>query len=100
MTDKYIDYLNSLASRGSKPGLERILKALQDLGNPQDRLRVINVTGTNGKGSYCKMLGGILAHSDYTVGIFSSPHLERINECISINSNQITDTELSHIIKK
>lgn len=100
MTDEYINYLYDLAKRGSKPGLERIFNALHDVGDPQNRLSVIQVTGTNGKGSYCKMLGSILMNSNYRVGVFSSPHLEFINECIVINECQITDSELSATIKE
>ncbi|MBE6543367.1 MAG: hypothetical protein E7675_03125 [Ruminococcaceae bacterium] len=99
MTHRYLEYLDSLASRGSKPGLERILNALHDLGDPQSKLSAIQVTGTNGKGSYCKMLGSMLSYSNYSTGIFSSPHLEKINECISVNGKEITDSELSLILK-
>ena len=57
MTYKEVtDYIDSFLLFGSKLGLTRITKLLQDLGNPQDKLKFIHIAGTNGKGSvscYC-----------------------------------------------
>ena len=50
-----IDYLESLAGFGIRPGLQRITKLLEILGNPQNKYKTIHVTGTNGKGSVCAM---------------------------------------------
>ena len=55
---------------GIKPGLSRIKKILNLLGNPQDKLKFIHVCGTNGKGSVCKMLSTILTNSFYKTGLF------------------------------
>ncbi len=98
--NEMIPYLYSLASRGSKPGLSRIKAVLAELGNPQESLRVINVTGTNGKGSYCKMLGDILSLSSYRTGVFSSPHLVRINESITVDGEIISDDDLSDVLSR
>ena len=94
-----IDYLNAILTRGSRPGLERICSALKALGNPQDKLNVINVTGTNGKGSFCAMLAGALSQS-YRVGVFSSPYLESITESICVNGMDISENELSDLARE
>ncbi len=94
-----IEYLYRLSERGSKPGLERIFSALEELDNPQDKLNVINVTGTNGKGSFCAMLGSALSQK-YKVGVFSSPHLESITESIAIGGRNIGEDELSALSEK
>lgn len=76
---------------GSKPGLKRIKKILKKWGNPQDKLRVILVTGTNGKGSVTSYLSSILQAAGKKVGSFYSPHLVKYNERIRINNKMISD---------
>lgn len=82
-----------LARFGIKPGLERIKKICNALGNPQDKLRVILVTGTNGKGSVTSYLSSILKEADYKVGSYYSPPLLKYNECFKINGKDISDRE-------
>ena len=62
---------------GIKPGLQRITRLLDLLGNPQDKIRSVHVAGTNGKGSVCTFLSTILACDGRKVGVFTSPYLER-----------------------
>lgn len=69
---------------GIKPGLERINRLLELLGNPQDTLKAVHVAGTNGKGSVCTFLSTILACDGKKVGVFTSPYLERFSERIRI----------------
>lgn len=69
---------------GIKPGLERITKLLELLGNPQDLVKSVHVAGTNGKGSVCTYLSTILACDGRKVGVFTSPYLERFSERIRI----------------
>ena len=69
---------------GIKPGLERITRLLELLGNPQDSVKAVHVAGTNGKGSVCTFLSTILACDGKKVGIFTSPYLERFSERIRI----------------
>ena len=82
-----------LAKFGIKPGLERISKLCEALGNPQDKLRVILVTGTNGKGSVVSYLSSILKEAGYKVGSYYSPHLIKYNERFKINGKDISDRE-------
>lgn len=69
---------------GIKPGLERINRLLELLGNPQDKIEAVHVAGTNGKGSVCTFLSTILACDGKKVGVFTSPYLERFAERIRI----------------
>ena len=60
-------------------GLPRMIKLLEELGNPEEELRVIHIAGTNGKGSTAVMTASILEEAGYSVGLYTSPHIE--NEC-------------------
>ncbi|MGE7673967.1 bifunctional folylpolyglutamate synthase/dihydrofolate synthase [Lysinibacillus sp. NPDC094403] len=70
------------------------------LNNPQDRLRAIHLAGSNGKGSTVNALREMLQHAGHKVGAFTSPHLERVNERMTINGNQISDTQFLHYMNK
>lgn len=88
-----IEYIENIVTDGFKPELKRIEYLLELLDNPQNSLNVIHVAGTNGKGSTCAMLESILRHSGYSVGLYTSPHLERYNERIKFNGTDIDDTD-------
>lgn len=79
---------------GIKLGLDTISAMLSGLGNPQRNLKCIHIAGTNGKGSVAAMLSNILKSSGYTVGRYTSPHLERFNERICIDDEPIGDDEV------
>lgn len=79
-------------------GLERVSKILGLLGNPQDKLQVVHVAGTNGKGSVCAMLSNILFKGGYNVGLYTSPHLFEYTERIKINNNDISQSDFSSYI--
>lgn len=81
-------------------GLERISKLLADLGNPHDRVPIIHVAGTNGKGSVCAYLSSILTEAGYKVGRYISPHLVDWTERISIDLQPIATEELERFILK
>ncbi len=70
------------------------------LNNPQDKLRAIHLAGSNGKGSTVNALREMLQHAGYKVGAFTSPHLERVNERMTINGNQISDAQFLHYMNK
>ena len=93
-----VDYLKTTLSRGSRPGLSRIIELLELMDNPQRKTKVIHVTGTNGKGSVCRMLTSILQAQGYKTGLFASPYITRINESIQINSREIPDLLFAEII--
>lgn len=77
--------------------LQTMHDLMHRLGHPHQAAPVIHVAGTKGKGSVSKMTGEILRHAGLKVGIYSSPHLERINQRIAVNDELITDEQLSEV---
>ncbi len=73
-----------------KLGLERISVVLEALGRPQDRLRIVHVAGTNGKGSTCAMIESGLRRAGRRTGLFTSPHLAEPTERIRIDGQAIS----------
>ena len=94
-----IAYLLSIESKGIKLGLERTKKIMHSCGNPDFDLSVIQVAGTNGKGSVCAILEKIFRVSGYKTGLFTSPHLVKVNERIRINGRAINNLEIDLFIK-
>ena len=90
-----IRYLEEEVGFGSVPGLERIQALCNKLGNPEQKLSVIHVAGTNGKGSAVAMLSSILQQAGYRVATYTSPHLDRYNERFTINGEQISDEDFA-----
>jgi dihydrofolate synthase/folylpolyglutamate synthase len=74
--------------------LERMRALLRRLDDPQDRVRLVHVTGTKGKGSTCAMIAAILGVAGYRVGLFTSPHLTEVEERIQVDSAPISRAEL------
>ena len=86
--------LHSYAHFGVNLGLENSLNLLQALKNPQKRVPIIHVAGSNGKGSVCAYLSSILSTAGHRVGRYTSPHLVQWNERICINEKPIADADL------
>lgn len=97
--EKILTYLKKFRKNGIKPGLERIQRLLEILGNPQNSLKIIHVSGTNGKGSTCRMITSILQKADYKTGLFTSPYLVKINEMFHIDKD-IDNESLAILIKE
>ncbi|MDY0168017.1 MAG: folylpolyglutamate synthase/dihydrofolate synthase family protein [Thermoguttaceae bacterium] len=74
--------------------LDRMRELLRRLGNPQDRLPILHVAGTKGKGSTAAMLAAVLTAAGYRVGMFSSPHFDRIEERFAIGGQPCSADEL------
>ncbi len=89
-----LESLYLLNRRGVKLGLNHIKRFLHHLDNPQSKLNIIHVAGTNGKGSTCAFIESILRNSGYNVGLYTSPHLIKFNERIRINNIPIEDEEI------
>jgi len=100
MIKNHISYLLSLESKGIKLGLEKTKQLLKICGDPQKKFQSIQVIGTNGKGSTSAMIASILKASDYKVGLYTSPHLNKINERIRINGQSIQDNEIINFINQ
>ncbi|WP_339147067.1 MULTISPECIES: folylpolyglutamate synthase/dihydrofolate synthase family protein [unclassified Sutcliffiella] len=80
-------------------GLERMLRFLEKVGNPQDQIKIVHIGGTNGKGSTLRFLESMLLEAGHNVGTFHSPSYEYINDQISVNGEYITDSELMEVMK-
>ena len=95
------EYIENL-SKGKKDDLsvKKMQYFMDKLGNPQNKLTCIHITGTNGKGSVVEMLNSILMKSGLKVGKFISPHLVKYNERICVNNEQIKDEEIEEIINQ
>ncbi|WP_439629770.1 bifunctional folylpolyglutamate synthase/dihydrofolate synthase [Gemmata sp.] len=75
--------------------LERMAALLRLLGDPHDRVRTVHVTGTKGKGSTCAMIAQVLRCAGYRVGLFTSPHLEHVEERVQVDGAPISRAELA-----
>ena len=95
----YINELSSFTNIGKKGGRDFLLNYYSENGNPQNRLKVIHITGTAGKGSTSVMIANGLKLVGYKVGLFTSPHLFKLNERIKINNEDISDENLNNYIK-
>ena len=84
---------------GVNLGLSRINNLLAALGNPQSKVPIIHVAGTNGKGSVCAYLSSILTESGYRVGRFTSPHLVDWTERIHLNEQPIPSSQFVELIQ-
>ena len=76
---------------GMRPGLERIEALLDALGRPERRYRMVQIGGTNGKGSVAAMLAAILKAAGRRVGLYTSPHLVSFRERIRVNGEAIAE---------
>jgi dihydrofolate synthase / folylpolyglutamate synthase len=82
-------------ARVQKFGLDNITLLAEALGNPHRKMPCVHVAGTNGKGSTAAMLESILRSAGLRTGLYTSPHLERINERIRINGEDISDEDFA-----
>jgi dihydrofolate synthase/folylpolyglutamate synthase len=85
---------------GVNLGLSRIVKLLANLDNPHQKVPVIHVAGTNGKGSVCAYLSSVLTEAGYRTGRYTSPHLIDWHERICINEQPITSENLFQLIQQ
>ncbi|MBR4670974.1 MAG: bifunctional folylpolyglutamate synthase/dihydrofolate synthase [Butyrivibrio sp.] len=84
-------FLNSIPSFTDKHTMKDTVAFLEYLGNPDSNMKIIHVAGTNGKGSVCSYLSSILMKAGYSVGMFTSPHLVKVNERFCIDGKMISD---------
>ena len=98
-----VEYMNSTAWFGAKPGLDRIKELTAAIGEPQKKLKFVHIAGTNGKGSCAAMVSSVLRAAGYRTGLFTSPYLFRFNERMQVNGEQISDEALAlsaELVKK
>ena len=87
-------------ARAAKFDLNNIRMLAAGMGDPQARFRSVHIAGTNGKGSTAAMMDAILRSAGYRTGLYTSPHLERINERIRVNGAEICDTEFAEAFSR
>lgn len=93
-----IAYLYGLQKHGIKLGLETMRSLACAIGNPERRLRVLHIGGTNGKGSTAAMAAAMLEAAGLRVGLYTSPHLVDFRERIKVNGRMIGEDELAELV--
>jgi dihydrofolate synthase/folylpolyglutamate synthase len=93
-----LDWMYNLNRFGIKLGLKNMKRLCSILGNPQKSFKAIHIAGTNGKGSTSSMISSILNQANIRVGLYTSPHLAKFNERISINGMNISDQQIGYYI--
>ena len=71
--NRALEYIQDCKRYGVVPGLDSIKRLLEKLGNPQEKLKIVHIAGTNGKGSVLAMLSSVLTCAGYRTGAYSSP---------------------------
>lgn len=95
-----VRYLDSLQPKAFRLELGPLYEACHLMGNPQDELSCVHISGTNGKGSTAAFLEGILRESGYRVGLYTSPHLVDVRERIQVGREMISPDALSALVER
>ena len=95
---KILARLQKLHPKEIDLSLKRIQKLCKKLGNPQDNLSCISVVGTNGKYSTIQALRAILNEANINCNIYTSPHIQKINERFIYDNNEIDDNDLADLL--
>ena len=95
-----LSYLDSCIGLGRKFGLEPMRAVMSRMGDPHTRCRVIHVAGTNGKTSTSRIAGQVLATQGYSAGVFTSPHLQAVEERIAVNGRSLTRLQFAEAISE
>ncbi|MDR2909197.1 MAG: bifunctional folylpolyglutamate synthase/dihydrofolate synthase [Oscillospiraceae bacterium] len=98
--EQSVNFIHGIARFGSKPGLRRIRRLLELLGNPQRELAFIHVAGTNGKGSTCAMLEAALREGGYKTGLYISPYVTDFRERIQLSGSMISQEDFAECASK
>lgn len=94
------EFILSIPKFTSKNKPEHTRLFLQYLGHPERHFKVIHVAGTNGKGSVCAYLDAMLRAQKKRVGLFTSPHLVKINERIVVDGEMLSDAQFLSVFEK
>ena len=90
--------LQRLAAAGVRLGLQRVEALLEAMGSPHAAMPSLHVAGTNGKGSVCMMLDGCLRAAGRHTGLYTSPHIQQLNERFRIDGRPISDARLDALL--
>ena len=97
---KVVERLQKLHPKEIDLSLDRTKNLCQKLRNPQDQINCISVVGTNGKYSTIQALYAILKEANYKCNIYTSPHIQKINERFVYNNKPLTDDELANLLSE
>jgi dihydrofolate synthase/folylpolyglutamate synthase len=89
--DRHVNLERVPGTERSAPKLDRMVRLMSRLGDPQRQLRAVHLTGTNGKTSTAVVTARLLTAAGLRVGLYTSPHLERINERMRVGDDSIDD---------
>ena len=98
----FIDYERSpdFSRQARLYNLDRISLLLELLGNPHNKLRVVHIAGSKGKGSTAALIASVLTHAGYKTGLFTSPHLITPRERCRIDDALISKSDVAFYIEK
>ncbi len=91
--EEAVDYLNDTPRFTTKNEMQDTRAFLERLGNPDRKMKIIHVAGTNGKGSVCAYLRSILEAAGYSVALFTSPHLVDIRERFVVKGEMVSEED-------
>lgn len=92
--EEALAWIHTRRGMGPKPGIRRMEWMMEKLNHPQQKFKSIHIAGTNGKGSTVAYLTALFQAHDYSVGSFTSPHIMKFNERISVNGQPIADEDI------
>ena len=97
---KILQRLQKLHPKEIDLSLDRIKTLLKKLGNPQDKIKAISIVGTNGKYSTINAIFSILKESKLKCNVYTSPHINKINERFIFNNNELGDGDLANLFQE
>ncbi len=97
---KIVNHLQKLHPKEIDLSLDRIKILCKKLGNPQDKIKAISVVGTNGKQSTINAIFSILKEAKIKCNVYTSPHIQKINERFVFNNNMLNDDELIDLFEE
>ena len=97
---KIVERLQKLHPKEIDLSLDRTKNLCQKLGNPQDQIKCVSIVGTNGKYSTIQALYAILKEANYKCNIYTSPHIQKINERFIYNNKPLNNDELSKLLSE
>ena len=97
---KILSHLQKLHPKEIDLSLDRIKILCEKLGNPQEKIKAISVVGTNGKQSTINAIFSILKEAKVKCNVYTSPHIQKINERFVFNNNMLHDSELIDLFEE
>jgi len=96
---KVVNRLQKLHPKEIDLSLDRIINLCKKLDNPQDKIKAICVVGTNGKNSTIQACFSILKSAGFICNVYTSPHIQKINERFVFNNKELNDDELASLFE-